>query len=231
MATHALVPEGAIVRLDSNVPWPVAAIMGCAVMTGFGSAVNAAKVREGSTVVVLGCGGVGLSAILGACYCGAARIIAVDVNPTRLAMASRFGATETLLADRLDKGLLGAAEEVKRRNGGRGADYAFECTAVPELGAAPLAMVRSAGTAVGVSGIEQVVPIDMELFEWDKIYINPLYGACSPQRDFPLLMELYRRGQLPLDEMVTRTYPLDSLQHAFEDMHAGINAKGVLVFD
>jgi S-(hydroxymethyl)glutathione dehydrogenase/alcohol dehydrogenase len=231
MATHAIVPEAAVLPLDAQVPYEVAAIMGCAVMTGFGSAVNAAKVEPGSTAVVLGCGGVGLSTMLGALYCKAARVIAIDVNPARLELAKQFGATETLLAHRDDKGLLEAAKEIKRRTGGRGADYAFECTAVPELGSAPLAMVRSAGTAVGVSGIEQVVPVDMELFEWDKIYINPLYGSCRPQRDFPLLMELYRSGQLPLDAMVTRRYPLNALEQAFADMHAGINAKGVLIFD
>ena len=92
-------------------------------------------------------------------------------------------------------------------------------------------MVRNGGTAIGVSGIEEVVPVDMELFEWDKIYINPLYGACRPQRDFPLLMDLYLNQQLQLDEMVTRRYPLDDLEQAFRDMHAGINAKGVLIFD
>ncbi len=230
MATHAVVPEAAVLPLHADVPFDVAAIMGCAVMTGFGSAVNAAGVERGSTVVVLGCGGVGLSAMLGALHCGAARIIAIDINPARLELARQFGATETLLADRNDKGLLEAAKEIRRRTGGRGADFAFECTAVPELGPAPLSMIRSAGTAVGVSGIEQVVPVDMELFEWDKIYINPLYGACRPQRDFPLLIDLYRSGQLPLDRMVTRRYPLDALPQAFADMHAGINAKGVLVF-
>ena len=231
MATHAIVPEAAVLPLPGAVPFDVAAIMGCAVMTGFGSAVNTAQVAAGSTVVVLGCGGVGLSTILGALYCKAARVIAIDVNPTRLELATQFGATETLLADRNDKGLREAAREVKRRTAGRGADYAFECTAVPELGPAPLAMVRSAGTAVGVSGIEQVVPIDMELFEWDKLYINPLYGGCRPQRDFPLLLDLYQSGRLPLDAMVSRRYPLDALDQAFRDMHAGINAKGVLLFD
>ncbi len=230
MATHAIVPEAAVLPLHADVPFEVAAIMGCAVMTGFGSAVNAAKIERGSTVVVLGCGGVGLSTMLGALHCGAARIIAIDINPARLELAKQFGATETLLADRNDKGLLEAAKEIKRRNDDRGADYAFECTAVPELGPAPLSMIRSAGTAVGVSGIEQVVPVNMELFEWDKIYINPLYGACRPQRDFPLLIDLYRSGKLPLDRMVTRRYPLDALPQAFADMHAGINAKGVLVF-
>ncbi|MGB7136168.1 MAG: alcohol dehydrogenase catalytic domain-containing protein, partial [Acidobacteriaceae bacterium] len=209
MATHAIIPEAAVIPLHPDVPYEVAAIMGCAVMTGFGSAVNAARIERGSTVAVLGCGGVGLSVILGSLYCGAARILAIDVNPTRLELAAQFGATEILLADPEDKGLAEAAKEVRCRTGDRGADYAFECTAVPELGPAPLAMIRNAGTAVGVSGIEQVVGVDMELFEWDKLYINPLYGACSPRRDFPLLMDLYRQGRLPLDAMVTRRYPIE----------------------
>ncbi len=230
MATYALVPQAAVLPLHDGVPFEIGAILGCAVMTGFGSAVNAAKVEPGSTVVVLGCGGVGLSTMLGALYCRAGRVIAIDVNPARLELAAQFGATETLLANRADAGLLQAAAEVKRRTHERGADYAFECTAVPELGAAPLAMVRSAGTAVGVSGIEKIVPVDMELFEWDKIYINPLYGSCRPQRDFPLLMSLYQEGKLPLDRMVTRRYALEDLAQAFADMHDGINAKGVLIF-
>jgi S-(hydroxymethyl)glutathione dehydrogenase/alcohol dehydrogenase len=231
MATFALVPGAAVMPLPDEVPYEVAAIMGCAVMTGFGSAVNAARVEAGSTVVVLGCGGVGLSVILGALHQNAGRVIAIDVNPARLELARQFGATETLLAHRDDAGLLRTAAEVKLRTNDRGADYAFECTAIPELGPAPLAMIRSAGTAVGVSGIEKVVPVDMELFEWDKIYINPLYGACRPDRDFPLLSRLYSNGSLPLDAMVTRRYALDDLQLAFEDMHFGINAKGVLVFE
>ncbi len=92
-------------------------------------------------------------------------------------------------------------------------------------------MIRSAGTAVGVSGIEKVVPFDMELFEWDKVYLNPLYGSCRPQRDFPLLMNLYKEGTLPMDHMVTRRYSLGDLPQAFKDMHAGRNAKGVLTFE
>ena len=180
MATHAVVPQAAVLPLPDDVPFEVAAIMGCAVMTG--SAVNAAKVAEGSTVVVLGCGGVGLSTILGALHAKARRIIALDINPARLALALQFCATETLRTSREDKGLLQAAKEVKDRTGNRGADYASECTAVPELGSAPLAMVRCGGTAVGVSGIEQVVPMDMELFEWDKIYLlaNDLWAIQSP---------------------------------------------------
>jgi S-(hydroxymethyl)glutathione dehydrogenase/alcohol dehydrogenase len=155
-------------------------------------------------------------------------IIAVDVNPNRLELACRFGATHAIQASREDTGLHEAAYEVKRLTR-RGADYAFECTAIPELGPAPLLMIRNGGTAVAVSGVEQVVPVDMELFEWDKRYINPLYGQCRPFVDFPVLLSLYEQKRIKLDEMVTRTYPLTGLAEAFEHMQQGINAKGVLI--
>lgn len=230
MATHAIVPKQALVRMDVDIPFPSAAILGCGVMTGFGSVVNAAKVRPGSTVVVLGAGGVGLSCIQGAVHACARMIIAVDINPQRLEYARGFGATHTLLASPQDAGLIEASKAVKALIG-RGADYAFECTAVPELGAAPLAMVSNGGVAVAVSGIEQVVPIDMQLFEFDKIYINPLYGQCRPEIDFPVLLSLYEQGRLKLDEMVSRTYPLsaEGLAEAISDMRAGAIAKAVLV--
>ena len=113
---------------------------------------------------------------------------------------------------------------------GRGADYAFECTAIPTLGAAPLAMVRNAGVAVQVSGIEEKITIDMNLFEWDKIYINPLYGKCRPQIDFPIIIGLYETGQLLLEEMITASYSLNDLNKAFDDLINGRNAKSVIVF-
>lgn len=228
MATHAIVPWQAVVPLTVQIPFPSAAIMGCGVMTGFGSVVNAARVEKGSSVVVLGTGGVGLSVIQGAVHAGAGKIIAVDANPRRLELARQFGATDFILADRKDKGLLRAAGKVKQLTE-RGADYAFECTAVPELGPAPLAMVRNGGMAVAVSGVEQVVPVDMQLFEWDKRYINPLYGQCRPFVDFPVLLSLYEQKRLKLDEMVTRTYALEQLGTAFEHMKQGLNAKGVLL--
>lgn len=228
MATHTVVPWQAVVKIDVEIPFPSAAILGCGVMTGFGSVVNAAKVEKGSSVVVLGTGGVGLSVIQGAVHACARMIVAVDANPKRLELARQFGATHTVLADRDDAGLRSAAKEVKGLTE-RGADYAFECTAVPELGPAPLGMVRNGGMAVGVSGIEQVVPFDMELFEWDKRYINPLYGQCRPFADFPVLLSLYKQKRLKLDEMVTRTYPLSGLAEAFEHMKQGSNAKGVLI--
>jgi len=231
MSTHTLVRADAVVRLPDDVPFTSACIAGCGVMTGFGSVVNAAKVEPGASVVVLGCGGVGLNVIQGARISGATAIIAVDTKASRLEMALQFGATATIEPDAGDSDLAGAAKTVKAMTDGRGADYAFECTAVPELGAAPLAMVRHGGTAVQVSGIEQPITVDMRLFEWDKTYINPLYGQCQPSRDFPRLFDLYRKGDLLLDELVTTTYPLDRAADAFADMLAGKNAKGVLVMD
>ena len=231
MCTHVLVPKQAVTKMDVDIPFTSAAILGCAVMTGFGSVVRAARVQPDSSVVVLGTGGVGLSVIQGAVYARARRIIAVDVNPQRLKLALDFGATDTIVADRKDRDLLDAVNKIKNLTEGRGADYAFECTAVPELGPVPLAMVRNGGMAVGVSGIEQQITVNMELFEWDKLYINPLYGQCRPSIDFPFLLDLYQKKRLKLDEMVTRTYPLDGLGQAFDDMRAGINSKGVLVMD
>lgn len=228
----ALVKSSAVVKNPSStISDEAAAIIGCGVMTGYGSVVNAAKVKLGASVVVLGAGGVGLNVIQGARLSGAAVIIAVDISSSRLEMSRQFGATHILKADQTDKGLLRAAEHIKKLTNGRGADYAFECTAVPELGAAPLAMVRNAGMAVQVSGIEQEITIDMRLFEWDKVYINPLYGQCRPRVDFPEIVSLYDRGSLLLDEMVTRKYALHDLQEAFDDMLQGKNAKGVIVFD
>lgn len=231
MATRAIVPEQAVVKINVEIPFGSAAILGCGVMTGFGSVINAAKVTPGSSVVVLGTGGVGLSVIQAAVYAKAVKIIAVDMNPNRLELAQFFGATETVLPDPNDAELWQAAQKIKEMTSGRGADYAFECTAVPALGSAPLAMIRNGGTAVGVSGIEQKISFDMELFEWDKLYINPLYGQCRPQIDFPMLLGLYAHQQLKLDEMVTRTYRLEDLETAFSDMLAGRNAKGVLLMD
>ena len=230
MSGATVVREAAVVKTNVAIPFSSAAIVGCGVMTGVGSVMNAAQVKPGRSVVVVGTGGVGLNVIQGARISGAGLIIAVDVNPNRLEMATRYGATHTILADRADKGLSKAVAGVKQLTGGRGADYAFECTAIPELGAVPLAMVRNAGVACQVSGIEQEISIDMNLFEWDKIYMNPLYGKCRPEIDIPILLNLYQKGDLILDDLVTRTYSLHQLDAAFDDMLHGRNAKGVLIF-
>ncbi len=229
---YTLVKQSALVINQSvTMSFAAASIISCGVMTGYGSAIHAAKVKKDSTVVVIGVGGVGLNVVQGARIAGAARIIAIDLNRERLEMSRQYGVTDIIQADRGDLLLLDAAEQVKEMLGGRMADYAFECTAVPALGASPLAMVRNAGTAVQVSGIEQEITIDMRLFEWDKIYINPLYGKCRPNRDFPELVRLYETGDLLLEEMITRTYPIQDLGKAFDDLLNGRNAKGVIVFE
>ena len=228
MAQYTLVRQAACVKITQSMPFESAAIISCGVMTGYGSVVNAAKVKAGSSVVVIGTGGVGLNVIQAAKLSGAARIIAIDIKPERLELAKSFGATHVILTHKSDTLLLDVAKHVKLLCGGRGADYAFECTAIPTLGAAPLAMIRNAGTAIQVSGIEETIQIDMNLFEWDKIYINPLYGKAKPQIDFPKIMALYHGGMLKLDQMITNTYALENLSEAFADMLSGKNAKGVL---
>lgn len=228
MSSHTLVRKEAVVKIGVEIPHASACIVGCGVMTGYGSVVNCANVEPGSSVVVIGTGGVGLNTIQGARIAGAAKVIALSRKAKRLETAKEFGATHTIQTKPEDRLLLEAAEEVKKLTDGRGADYAFECTAVPELGAAPLAMIRHGGMALQLSGIEQEITIDMNLFEWDKTYLNPLYGKCCPEIDFPRIFELYEKGDLLLDEMVTQTYPLEDLPRAFEDMHNGVNSKGVL---
>ncbi len=225
-----VVREEAVVKLTHELPFPWAAVLGCGVMTGYGSVVNAAKLVPGSSVTVLGTGGVGLSVVQACRIAGARQIIAVDLHPQRLALAAELGATHTLLARRDDAGLSLMASQVKALSGGRGTDYAFECTAVPALGAAPLAMIRNGGCAVAVSGIEQEITVDMRLFEWDKIYINPLYGQCRPQIDLPQLMDLCESGDLRLEPTLARPYALGQLAAAFEDMQRGDHGKGVIVF-
>jgi Zn-dependent alcohol dehydrogenase len=231
LSSLALVRSPAVTLLPQGVPFTTACIVGCGVMTGFGSAVNIAKVAAGSSVAIIGCGGVGLNIIQGARLNGAARIIAVDLLENSLAHARKFGATHTLVADAADKEFELLAEAVKGLTEGRGADYAFEATAVPALAFAPLRLVRNGGMALQVSGINDSVSVPMPWFMWNKIYMAPLYGGCSPARDFPRIFQHYQRGELKLDELVSRIYRLEQLGTALDDMLSGRNAKGVIAFD
>jgi S-(hydroxymethyl)glutathione dehydrogenase/alcohol dehydrogenase len=230
LSSLALVRHEAVVPITDDIPFPAASIVGCGVMTGYGSVINAAQVKAGTTVVVLGVGGVGINAIQAARLCGASRIIAIARKAHRLETAKTFGATDTIQVSPDDPELKQAAAQVKAMTGGRGADYCFEATAVPELGAAPLAFIRNGGMAIQMSGIEKTIAFDMSLFEWDKIYLNPLYGKCTPAIDFPRIFDHYRRGALQLDEQITRSYALDDIQLGFDDMLAGRNTKGVILF-
>lgn len=230
LSSMTLVRSAAVTRLPANVPFTSACIVGCGVMTGFGSVMNIAQVVAGSSVAVLGCGGVGLNIIQAARLSGAARIIAIDLREHSLTQAKRFGATDGVLAPVNDPEFECLAQQVRELTCGRGADYAFEATAVPALAFAPLRLVRNGGMALQASGANDPVTVPMPWFMWNKTYLTPLYGGCVPARDFPRIFEHYRRGELALDELVTRTYALDQLPAAMDDMLAGRNAKGVIVF-
>lgn len=231
LSEFTLVRAAAVIPLSMEVPFTSACIVGCGVMTGFGSAVNVAKVTPGSSVAVLGCGGVGLNIIQATRIRGVNQIIAIDLREAALEQARRFGATHTIQADPADREFERLATNVRELTDGRGADYAFEATAVPALAFAPLRLIRDGGLALQVSGINVSVTVPMPWFMWNKTYVTPLYGGCVPGRDFPRIFEHYRAGELKLDELVTRTYQLAQLGDAIADMLAGRNAKGVIVFD
>jgi S-(hydroxymethyl)glutathione dehydrogenase / alcohol dehydrogenase len=180
---------------------------------------------------VLGCGGVGLNVIQGARLAGASTIIAIDTNVTALERARTFGATDVVHArrDDLDPSLL--VDAVRAITAGRGADYAFEATSVAALAFVPLLLVRDGGMALQVSGINDPVAVAMPWFMWNKRYVTPLYGGCKPVRDFPRIFAHYLEGTLQLDALITRTYGLDQLGEAIDDMLAGRNAKGVIVMN
>lgn len=230
MSEYTVVRQSAASPLRADIPFSSACILGCGVMTGYGSVVNAARLKTGSNVAVIGCGGVGLNVIQACRIAGARCIFAVDISDARLEQARAFGATELILSDPDDTELTRVRTQIEAKIG-EGADYAFECTAIPALAAAPLAVVRHGGTAVQVSGVEQRINFDCRLFEWDKTYLNPLYGMCNPAEDFEILQSHYLSGALKLDEQITKTYALDDLPEAFEDLFAGKLAKGVILFE
>jgi len=232
LAGATVVREAAVTRIDVDVPAASACLLGCGVMTGFGAVTNVARCKPGEHIAVIGVGGVGLSAIQGGRVAQAGTVIAIDVNPDKLAMAERFGATHCIQAERDDHELGKATEQVRALTDGRGADYTFECSGVPALSRVPpLKMVRPRGNAYLLSNIEHELEFSLLHFTKDRSFMRPTYGWCCPDVDFPVLLELYGKQQLYLDEMVTQTYRIDDLQQAFDDMFAGKNARGVVVFE
>ena len=228
---YTLVRSEALTSLPSHLALDEACILGCGVMTGVGSAINSAQVQKGESVVVLGCGGVGLSVVQGARIAGAKTIIALDKRAESLDRASSMGATHTWLVPDGVEGLEAAAAHVRTLTQGRGADHAFETTGSHRLAFAPLKFIRHGGTALQLSGAHREVSVAMPDFWWDKRYLTPLYGGCQPERDFPKLLRWIEEGQLDVAIMVTRRYSLSQLQEAMDDMLAGRNIKGVIVFD
>jgi S-(hydroxymethyl)glutathione dehydrogenase/alcohol dehydrogenase len=226
LSEYTIVRQEAVVPFQEKIPFSSATLMGCGVMTGYGSVINAAKIQAGECIAIIGCGGVGLNAIQAASIAGARCIVAIDRHESRLEQAKKFGATHGLVASTYEK----MRSEIKFHNSGIAADVAIECTAIPELGDAPLALIRNGGRAIQASGIEQNISFNCELFEWDKTYLNPLYGQCDPDRDFPRLISHYLAGRLKLDEQVSATWKLSQIKEAFEALLSGKGAKNVIEF-
>ena len=228
---YTLVREEALTLLPQAFPMEHACILGCGVMTGVGSVMNSANVQAGDSVVVMGCGGVGLSVIQGARIAGANTIIAIDKREESLMRAKTMGATHIWRIADHDLELKETLAYVRSLTDSRGADHAFEATGKNSLAFAPLKFIRHGGTALQLSGAHGEVSVSMLDFWWDKRYLTPLYGGCHPPRDFPKLMAWIEDGQLDVASMVTRQYSLFQLEEALNDMRNGLNIKGVIVFD
>lgn len=226
-ADHVVVPQQSCIRIRPDVPLKAASLVGCAVATGVGAAMYTAGVRPGESVVVLGCGGVGLNILQGAALCGAGTIIAVDVNAAKMDLARVFGATHTLLSG--DDVLA----HIHDLTGGRGADHSFEAVGIPALQELALAAARPGGMVVlaGLSpmGTSTNLP-GAVLTRTEKTVKGSYYGSVNPARDFPLLLDLYMAGRLKLDELVSQEYALADINAAFDTMLAGHVARGIIVF-
>lgn len=228
MAEYATLHRDNVIKIDPSIGMDKAAIVGCAVMTGAGAALNTVHVEPGSVCVVIGTGGVGLNAIQGCAIAGASRIIAVDTSDKKLEYARQFGATDTVNPT-TDGDPVGKVVELT----GGGADYAFECIGYGATIAQAYNCVRKGGTAVvvGVSKPTETVTLGAFLMPFqEKVLVGSMYGSARPSVDFPRLLDLYKGGRLKLDELVTATYSIDQAQQAFADLVAGVNARGVIVF-
>ena len=226
MAEYATVSAENLIKIDAKIPLDCAALVGCGVTTGVGAVFNTAKVEPGASVAVFGCGGVGLSVIQGAGIAGAGRIIAIDTLEPKLAMAKKFGATDTILFKD------DPVKELKKLTGG-GPDYAFECVGSGELAATAYRAIRRGGLAVvvGVAKPSESTSVrTMTLPFEEKTLTGSYFGSCVPRVDFPRMLSLYLAGRLKLEELITRRYSIAEAPQAFADLQAGKNARGVIVF-
>lgn len=228
-AEQMLVHRSGIVVIDPDMPLDRAALIGCAVITGVGAAINEARIRPGETVAVVGCGGIGLNVIQGAALAGAGKIIAVDLQPGKLELAQRFGATDVVNAGDGD-----AVEAVKALTAGRGVDHAFEAiglkaTAQQTLGmlskggGAYLIGILPAGTTVDVAGINFAM-------SGQKLQ-GVRMGSSNIAADFPKMVEMYQQGRLLLDELIAERISLDQVNDGYAKMRGGEHARSVIVFD
>ena len=228
-AEYALVHDSQAVAIPKEVPLDRASLLACGVITGLGAVMNTAGVRPGADVAVIGVGGVGLNSIQGAAIAGARRIIAVDIVPSKLEAAMRFGATHTV--DGKDEN---AAREVRALTERRGADYVFVTVGARPAIEQALRMIGSAGTVVVVGIPEAGLMAEFEPARFATIgqrIIGSKMGSSSIRKDIPFLVSLYQQGRLKLDELITGRYPLDDINEAIASVKSGEALRNVIVFD
>ncbi|MFI7705210.1 S-(hydroxymethyl)mycothiol dehydrogenase [Nonomuraea sp. NPDC049480] len=225
-AEKTLVAAGQCTKVSAEAPAQVAGLLGCGVMAGIGAAVNTGGVTRGDSVAVIGCGGVGDAAILGASLAGAAKIVAVDVDDRKLAWARDFGATHIVNSRTADP-----VEAIRDLTGGHGADVVIEAVGRPETYEQAFYARDLAGTVVLVGvptpGMRIELPL-LDMFGRGGSLKSSWYGDCLPSRDFPMLIDLFLQHRLPLDKFVTETIALDQVEEAFAKMHHGEVLRSVV---
>jgi S-(hydroxymethyl)mycothiol dehydrogenase len=227
--THTLVHARQAVPYDPALPAAQMSLIGCGVMTGVGAALYAAGVTPGSSAAIFGCGGVGDSVIQGARLAGATTIIAVDIDAQKLEWAKQFGATHTVNASEGDP-----VAKIKELTGGHGANYTFEAVGKAQTLEQAIFSRDLAGTCVfiGVPGPGPTLELPLQrFFDVGGHLCVSWYGDCLPTRDFPLLANWYRQGQLKLDEVVSQKIRLEDTEEAFAAMERGETLRSVIVFE
>lgn len=228
-AEYTVVPENGVIPIPEDVPFAQAALVGCGVLTGVGAVVNTAKVRPGSSVVVIGAGGVGLNVIQGANLAGAEKIIAVDLSRGKFETAKVFGATHTVDANEED-----VIDRVLELTEGRGADYAFEVIGSPATIAQAYNCLDKGGTAVVVGVAPPHSEVSVNAFSIPataRTITGSWYGQSNPIVDIPKILNLYKAKKIKLDELISKTYhSLDGVNEAFRDMKEGKVARSVIEF-
>jgi len=218
-AECAVVPEASCIPIDREAPFAPASLVGCAVMTGIGAAINTARVRPGSTVAVLGLGGVGLNVVQGAALCGAERIVGIDSNSAKARTAAVFG-----LTDFLDPRVGPLAEQMRSLLGGELADYAFEAIGNPATMTSAYEITARGGTVVYIGIAADGATLELpatRLPREEKIVTGSFYGGARPLIDFPKILDLYMKGRLKLDELITERLPLARINEGFDRMRRG----------
>ena len=226
-AEKTLVHAGQCTKVDPAADPAVVGLLGCGVMAGLGAAVNTGNVSRGDSVAVIGCGGVGDAAIMGARLAGAGTIIAVDRDPRKLEWARELGATHTVNAAEAD-----TVETVQELTGGFGADVVIDAVGRPETWRQAFYARDLAGTVVLVGVPTPDMRLEMPLvdfFSRGGALKSSWYGDCLPERDFPMLVDLYQQGRLPLERFVSERIKLDEVEDAFHTMHAGKVLRSVVV--